>query len=320
MKKWMLLLGVWISFLSEIVAQDSLAFRKDKNVILNDSLLNSFYEKLSWLEKEEKGVVHIVHIGDSHIQADFFTERVREMFCEENKFPLAARGFVFPYKAAQSNNPLNYQIRTVGLWKGFRSVISHHQSRWGLAGITATTYDSTAELNLTLLSTKTCPTPFDKVHLFYQQDSLSYEPCFRLENDSLLFPVRVENGVAIFQFPHERENLRLIFRKKNATQQQFVLQGFLFTNTQRPGVVYSASGANGAEFGTYFRCQDFFSQLRQNEPSLVIVSLGTNDAHHLSFDSLTFATNVRTFVTRLKEELEGVPILLTTPNDSKRKR
>ena len=60
--------------------------------------LNSFFSKLNRLENKKDCQVNIFHLGDSHIQADMFSGKVREKFSEDSRFPMSARGFVFPYR------------------------------------------------------------------------------------------------------------------------------------------------------------------------------------------------------------------------------
>src|SRR3954465_12415254 len=62
------------------------------NRIFNNAPLDSFYAKLSRLKESGKGVVSIVHIGDSHIQADFLSGIVRESM--QSFFGNAGRGMV----------------------------------------------------------------------------------------------------------------------------------------------------------------------------------------------------------------------------------
>src|SRR5689334_10476240 len=73
------------------------------NRISNNSGLDSFYKKLHQLKLNGSGTVSIVHIGDSHIQADFMTAVVRNGL--QDFFGNAGRGLVFPYQLAQSNSP-----------------------------------------------------------------------------------------------------------------------------------------------------------------------------------------------------------------------
>ena len=63
-----------------------------KNRISNLSGLDNFFEKLYKLKKEKQGQVNILHIGDSHIQADYQTNQLRQNF--QREFGNAGRGFV----------------------------------------------------------------------------------------------------------------------------------------------------------------------------------------------------------------------------------
>lgn len=49
----------------------------DKAVIQHHEELKSFFRKLSLLKTQNKGTVNIVHLGDSHIQAGYFSGIVR---------------------------------------------------------------------------------------------------------------------------------------------------------------------------------------------------------------------------------------------------
>lgn len=64
------------------------------NRIFNNRSLDSFYRKLQQLKKSEKGLVTIVHIGDSHLQSDNLTGVVRKGF--QDFFGDAGKGIVFP--------------------------------------------------------------------------------------------------------------------------------------------------------------------------------------------------------------------------------
>src|ERR1043166_9448328 len=66
----------------------------DSAFLHNDSIaLLPFYEKLYELQSTATGLVNIAHIGDSHIQADFFTGVVRQHFHLD--FGNAGRGLIF---------------------------------------------------------------------------------------------------------------------------------------------------------------------------------------------------------------------------------
>jgi len=70
--------------------------------IKNVSLMYPFFEKLIRLEKRGEGKINIVHIGDSHIQADFFTNAVRQPL--QQQFGNGGYGFTFPYRLAKGSS------------------------------------------------------------------------------------------------------------------------------------------------------------------------------------------------------------------------
>src|SRR5688500_6243657 len=83
-------------------AQDTISFsyksygleRDINNIIQNEGHLDDFYESLFQLKKGLPMKVNIVHIGDSHIQADFLTSPVRRNF--QRQFGNAGRGLIVP--------------------------------------------------------------------------------------------------------------------------------------------------------------------------------------------------------------------------------
>ena len=87
-------------------------FSKNNYTFYSDKSPNfsTFYTKLSDLEKTKKGKLNFYHIGGSHLQADIYTNDVREFL--QLKWPEAPgeRGWVFPFDLAKTNNPGNYEF------------------------------------------------------------------------------------------------------------------------------------------------------------------------------------------------------------------
>src|ERR1035437_6079316 len=85
LKKIILLAVLWLPIqnsigqpLAAIKPADSYTFVKEKvNVISNSGHLSGLMEKLYDLKKNGKRTVNILHIGDSHLQADFITSVIR---------------------------------------------------------------------------------------------------------------------------------------------------------------------------------------------------------------------------------------------------
>jgi lysophospholipase L1-like esterase len=75
------------------------------NRIFNSQGIDTFYQKLYGLKKNKKGIVTVVHIGDSHIAAVDLPEEVRNGF--QNFFGNAGKGKIFPKKLSEFSNAIN---------------------------------------------------------------------------------------------------------------------------------------------------------------------------------------------------------------------
>jgi len=76
--------------ISVLQAQDT-----EKTMIHNVEAISGFYQDLRDLEDGISDKVRITHIGDSHIQADFFTDNLRQHF--QKSFGNGGLGFTFPH-------------------------------------------------------------------------------------------------------------------------------------------------------------------------------------------------------------------------------
>lgn len=103
------------------------------NAIINQAALNAFYQKLSNLGKGGADKVNIVHIGDSHIQADLMTAAARTTL--QQTFGNGGRGFVFPHNLAKTNGAHDVSFSSTGSWKSRRNIYAPDGSSVGLSGI-----------------------------------------------------------------------------------------------------------------------------------------------------------------------------------------
>ncbi|MFD2601145.1 LysM peptidoglycan-binding domain-containing protein [Flavobacterium suzhouense] len=104
------------------------------NIITNTSALKLVFMKLYQMEKEKKGHVNIVHVGDSHIQADLMTGVIRKNLQE--RFGNAGCGFSFPYKLARTNGGRYVGFSSNASWQSRRNIYSQEAGmNVGLSGI-----------------------------------------------------------------------------------------------------------------------------------------------------------------------------------------
>jgi hypothetical protein len=293
------------------------------NKIENDSsALCFFYEKLYQLQHTETGRVNIVHIGDSHIQADFFSGSVRQKL--QLTFGNAGRGLIFPYRVAKSNEPGSYKTATNATWNAKRNVFYDNPLPIGISGFTVETTDSLAELNLTVKDQPGLGYSFSKLALFHDKGLNNYDI-------TVCDDVNCEKGVLtstdqssnpfVSELKLDKPMQQIILRNKRtdtANQHSTRIYGMLLENDSA-GVLYNMVGVNGAEYRHYNMSKYFTAQLSYLNADLIILSLGTNEAFSMGFDRVEFTKNIDTLVMNLEQSNPNAAILITTPGDSYRK-
>ncbi|MBB6461500.1 GDSL-type esterase/lipase family protein [Flammeovirga kamogawensis] len=287
------------------------------NTFGDSTVLNSFYDKLKKLEKTKKGQVHILHLGDSHIQADFFSGWVRERFYEDQRFPMASRGFFFPYTAAKTNNPYNFRVSKIGEWKGQRASVSYHKSDWGIAAITAQTTESFASLTINVGVDSLHPYRGNKVEIYYPvSDSTQFLPVVQPLNPAKLIATKRGKRKLTYIFDKPISKFRIGLEKRSLNQREFTLKGLAVLDSESAGVTYSSSGVNGAKVTSYLRCKDLEEDILEINPDLIIISLGTNDAFFSPFSKERFVSRYTKLIKELRSGNAKLPIIITTPGDN----
>lgn len=295
--------------------------KKDKNSIKQTSAagMHHFYLALDSLAKGYRQKVSVVHIGDSHIQADIFSGRVREHFYNDSLIGNAGRGFVFPYSAVRTNNPVNIKVSYTGQWTGCRNVEKSKTCNWGLSGITASTIDSSATFTINPNSYPEYIYPISRIKIFYDvADSTFFSVKLLTDEDRIISREVNEQGFVEYVLTAPLDQITVALEKTHAAQTGFTLQGLSFESDNQ-GMQYHAVGINGAEVASFLRTI-LEPNLQVLNPDLVIISLGTNDAYMTTFDEKAFKRNYGTLIQRIQKASPQASILLTTPGDSYRSR
>lgn len=294
----------------------------NKIAVKDSTTLGPFFDKVWQFESTGKGKAKILQIGDSHIQAGYFTHQVRTCFHRSLGCGTRERGFVFPFGMAHTNGPLNFGAVYTGKWKGFKNSSNKYYKNWGVSGMIATTSDDTTTLKVYSNNKTFDAYRFDKVRLFFQDDSLAFKIHLKSELDSNLVPTNDSLGCYLeYQLKHTSDTLYFTFIKDSTANKdaQFELQGLELLNDS-PGLTYSEIGVNGAKIKSFLRCVDFGTQLNTLSPDLIIISLGTNDGYNLGYNDSVFQLRYDSLIRRVKNVLPEASIILTTPGDCKRYR
>jgi len=288
---------------------DTLPFiHYDKNVLVlnNNDQIDGFINKLK-PDKPEK--VQIIHIGDSHLQAGFLSEKIKQkLFKRFNIDTIASPGFVFPYTIAQTNNPYSFKVKYSGEWQWCKNVDSEKSCKLGLSGITVRTKDSLASLQFVMDNIKyNDPVKyyFDRVKIFH-----SSKP-FELSINGK--KVILGNGFSSVEFDSMSDSL-MIEIKNSDPDQYFELYGIILENSESK-INYHSIGVNGATAQSYLKCDYFSKHIKEIDPDAIILSLGSNEAYDAELTSLEHEYVLRDLILQIKDTAPNSTIILTSPND-----
>ncbi|MEE0947762.1 MAG: GDSL-type esterase/lipase family protein [Bacteroidales bacterium] len=248
-----------------------------------------------------KGQVRILHIGDSHLQADFFSGRVRANFQSILPGLQGARGVICPY---MKGCPDSYKITYSTQWQHY-NILSKEQST--IFANTVYTTGKNASIRIAVNHRNPIKYDFDKVRIYHSP----LKPQERIDIDYPSYKkIAVEDGYTVFFLNGYTDTINISVNK--TSNDTLFIHGFYFDN-EDAGVVYNVTGVNSAEARHYLKIKSDES-LKTLGLDLVIISLGTNDCYEASGVE-SFASNLTELVAKIREQIPDVAILLTTPSD-----
>lgn len=266
-----------------------------------DKYLFSFFNHLDHFLKTRMGKINIVHIGDSHIQGEIFTNTIRAIF--EGYFGKGGVGLNFPYNIAKSNGSSSHLFKSKNIWTSNKLTSIDGQKDSGLMGYVIQTKDSIVRINY---SFKKEPYSFNKIKLFVKNadcnlkffiDSLNFKN-YMIKDD--LCEIKLDKPIESFY-------IELKSPKDSITN----FYGYSIENDSTNGIIYSSIGVNGAKFSDFIKTPNFWSQLKNIEADCVILSMGTNEAQNNNLD--LFNNNLLTMVKKIKIMYPDAAIIITTP-------
>lgn len=269
-----------------------------------------FYRKFTGLIKAGKRQIRILHIGDSHLQADFFSGRVRADFQSFMPGLQGARGMISPYK---QGCPDSYRITYGSQWE-HHSILSSssHQS---IFANTIYTTDSFSEIQINVNFHNPVKYDFNSFRIYHSplsEDSEIIADCNGITYNKEYIP---ENTYTTFTLTDYTDRVTIKVNKKQ--EDSLYIYGFYFDN-EDAGVVYNAVGVNSATALHYLGI-DTDGILETLDLDLVIISLGTNDCYEES-GLATFKSRLTEMIEQIRKSVPTTPILLTTPSDCWYKR
>ena len=281
----------------------------NENTIEGTTRMDSFFHKLVELKHSRKGTVTIIHIGDSHLQADMMTAVVRNGF--HDFFGNAGRGLVFPYQVAGSNAPHDVSSKSNATWKSNRLTSPDKPIKTGIIGYGMETPSRSATLELKLKEIDGKQERFNKMVFFLTAldasykltDSGLYSPLIFSTTDKAAQPSVVTTDSMLKGFDISRIS----------GEGDFSFYGVSLENKNQSGILYHTIGVNGARYDQFPPSELLWEQLKALKGDLFIVSLGTNEAQNQYINEQTMMAACDSMVKKIHKIAPAAEILITTP-------
>ena len=296
----------------------------EDTLILPDSreLWERFFDELDSLRAGKDTVVTIVHLGDSHIQAGHLSGRTMRLL--HQAFGNAGRGWIAPFKLGRSNEPDDYFIKSVVRnWVAGRCVQRKRKTPVGIGGIGIQSTSPSIDFDVIMTPKNGAGYAFNEAILYRGEESMRMLPAGTLKDSVRLFRADTVCAPGVladtFRISRLTDTLQIqSTRRKEGTDK--LLPASFFTNLYygfqlrngKAGILYHSIGVNGAMYVNYTE-EDYVRQLVSLKPSLLIISLGTNETFGRRFSSEEFSGQIKAFLSLVKKESPNTAILLTTP-------
>lgn len=291
------------------------------NNIENDTCLKSVYDMMYRQRMTNEARISMVHIGDSHIQADMMTSVVRENI--QRDFGNAGRGLITPYRVAGTNEPINYYSSSNASWTSARIIQRDAALPIGVSGLTIRASQAGANLRIKTLDRGSLDYSFDQAIVFYDRNEASCDVAVCDSSGHQVYAVQsrlqesTPNTATVFMANATHEiNLKSVTSPTG--QNAFQVYG-VSLEKGGPGVLYHAIGINGATYQNYAGAEHFAPQLGALYPDLIVISMGTNEAQG-TVSKAAFMQQIDGMVKDIRQHSPQAAILLTVPADSYRQQ
>jgi lysophospholipase L1-like esterase len=281
-----------------------------KNKLLNADYavgFDQFYSKWAKLIRTGNEKIEVLHLGDSHIQADFLTGRIRQRMQQFFPGSEGARGLIFPYNLAQTNNPGNYHIQSDNNWTVVNSVKSDDFST-GIIPAKVICGDSIIRVQIKQKDNLQY-SGFDRIEIWYATNA-----DIKIEKPVAAKVTLLDGyGRIVIGLDAIKKDVEIVVTGASDAE-RFELYGIGLFN-DLPGITYDALGLNGATTKDFVNCEHFERFLKYTNPDLIIVSLGTNDLYDLNVRMENFTLDYGAFLQKIRRVFPNKGLILTTPGD-----
>lgn len=281
--------------------------------------MEAFFSALARAERTGRGIVRVLHYGDSHTAAEQLTAVMRHAL--QDRFGDGGRGFVHLDRPWKTYRPKDVELSaSFGSWRAERILLAVDPAlldgRYGLAGSCATASEAGAFVRLA--------TARDGA---YGRTAASFDVFYMVQPGGGTFDVLLD-GRRIGAVGTEGRGPRSGFFEARAEPGPHALEVRLRGDGEvrlfgvavegaGPGVVYDALGLNGAFFYTPLRWDRALlaEQIERRAPDLIVAMYGSNEVDSRSITRESYRADVRRAMGRFREGAPEASCLLIGPPD-----
>ncbi len=256
-----------------------------------------------------KQQINVLHLGDSHLQADLMSGEIRKNFQSFLPGLQGSRGMVTPY---MRNCPDSYKLTFSKNWHPINILSNTDNDNKGLWAYSVYTDYSKETININVNNKNPIEYDFNSFRVYHSD--LTEGDNLKINSTNVAYReiYNKESGYTEYILSDYVSSIEIEIRKKS--QERFYIYGFYFQN-EDAGVVYNVVGINGASAFHYSNNAKLFTkQLSTLDFDFMIISLGTNDTYEPS-GATTFENNLNLLVYNIRNIYPNIPILLTTPTE-----
>lgn len=280
----------------------------------NADAIEPFFAKLSNTANRK---VKVLHIGDSHIQADFFPGFIRENI--QSVFGYGGRGFIFPYSCANTHATYDYKTSDMGVWECAKNVQANPSLQLGISGVTTRTTDPSAGFKFIFIKQNIIHKEFDQIKIYCRQGPESFD--LKMKCSGMKDTVRIDcnkstkSAFITVKIPEIGDTIQFWVDRNDTSQKYFECYGILIESSSNSGVLYNSVGINGAGYTSILRQSLFPFQLTELNPDLVIIDVGANDFYPRPIIGPEFQNNLAGVIEMVRQASPKACIVVSCSQD-----
>jgi len=284
---------------------------EDTPIIDPTKPMGRFRSKLAALKSGKRTKpVTIIHIGDSHVASDSFSQGIRRALQAE--FGDAGRGTVVPAGAFKYAHTDQLKQSRSGSWRS-DTALKNRKGLFGLAGVNVSSASSSASLKM---ASKTGE--FDAVSVTVATGPKQGSFVVKVGGVSEKFNARsAKHGSKTFRLAARGTTVKLNPAGGGATR--VLTWG---TQKNQPGIRYDNFGLIGATVNITkrFDTQLVKNDIRAADPDLIVYGYGTNEGFNDNLNLARYTKYANTYLDLLTSAAPNADVVIIGTSDGLRRR